>query len=183
MSNTREIIESDKFKSTNKIWNDKKFNAISNVGPMMQIVKGCHNLGEFTSEYYKCYRGLERLESTAEAFRRACLAEGIELTSEEAYKYAWIRVVYQTWEGYSRELRVMEQLREYTDLIIEPATYEEDVKYAIDAKAYRAGKLMFGIQIKPKSYKNCYTSSHMINFKKNQLFKNDYKRDVIYIYA
>lgn len=182
MNKYEEIVKTDKFKSTNAIWNDNHLNAISKVGPMMQIVRPCKSLAIFENEYFKKYHGEDRIAEAAVALKRFCITAGIYLTDEEALDYAYIRIVYQTWQGHKHELEMIDQLKELTDLQIFHTSYEEDVKYAVDAKAYKDGHLMFGIQIKPMSYKRIYSRQHAINKEKNIKFKRDYKREVVYVY-
>ena len=182
MNKYEEIIKTEKFKSTNRIWNEKHLNAISKVGPMMKIVRDCKSIAIFENEYFKKYHGLDRINEAARELKRACAAEGIELTDQEAIDYAYIRIVYQTWQGHKRELEVIDMFKTYSNLAVFQSTYEEDVKYAIDAKVYKDGHLLFGLQIKPMSYKNYYSQQHKINKEKNELFKKDFRREVIYIY-
>ena len=67
--------------------------------------------------------------------------------------YIFYRVVCQTYNGFVIELNILKQFKiEFPNINFIQASREKDKKYFTDIEAYTSDKLLFGIQVKPKSY-------------------------------
>ena len=90
----------------------------------------------------------------AVALREACLRSKINLSLEEAYQCVRHRVIGETWNGIIvRERNTIKTLTEkYPNLVFLKTEGDFDYEYAVDYEVKRDGELLFGVQIKPKSY-------------------------------
>lgn len=110
---------------------------------------------------------------------------GIEL----AFNYVYIRVIDETWIGYSRECISLERLRKYVKhhgLTAEKTNYYIDVNYGVDFEIKRGNKIVAGVQLKSINYfenKNALAEINDINKRKNSMYEQKYKAPVIYLYV
>lgn len=166
----------EKFRRTNKIWNDKNLNQAWNVGYVNYIMKKMYEPYsiddalkislEDWEKFYITYKGENRklsgrtkkeLMQIALKLQEYAAAEGIQLTKIEAYNFVLIRVIDESYQGFQNELKVYKYLDEaYGGLEIEFSSLE-DSKYAIDLFV-KADKdvILDAVQIKPISFlKGC----------------------------
>jgi len=67
--------------------------------------------------------------------------------------YIFYRVVCQTYNGFVIELNILKQFQsEFPNINFTQASREKDKKYFTDIEAYVGDVLLFGIQVKPKTY-------------------------------
>lgn len=67
--------------------------------------------------------------------------------------YIFYRVICQTYNGFVIELNILKQFKsKFPNINFIQASREKDKKYFTDIEAYIGNKLLFGIQVKPKSY-------------------------------
>lgn len=110
---------------------------------------------------------------------------GIEL----AFNYVYIRVIDETWIGYSRECLSLERLKKYLKnhgLTAEKTNYYIDVNYGVDFEIKRGQQIVAGVQLKSVNYfenKNALAEIQNINKKKNAMYESKYKAPVIYLYV
>jgi len=88
------------------------------------------------------------------ALREACLKNKLNITLEEAYQCVRYRVIGETWNGIIvRERNTIKTLTEkYPNLTFVKTEGDFDYEYAVDYEVKKDDKLLFGVQIKPKSY-------------------------------
>ncbi|WP_423819193.1 MjaI family restriction endonuclease [Salinimicrobium sp. TIG7-5_MAKvit] len=81
-------------------------------------------------------------------------SEHPEISLKDCVKAVRFRVICETWNGVIlREKRTAESLRSnFPQFQFNETSGENDHKYAVDFEVYRNGKLLCGIQIKPRSY-------------------------------
>jgi hypothetical protein len=76
-------------------------------------------------------------------------------SESDAKEHVYFRIVGQTWNGMIKELHLINILsKEFLNAEFEKTNYELDERYFTDWEAYSFGTLLFGIQIKPISYRN-----------------------------
>lgn len=166
----------EKFKRTNKIWNDKNLNQAWSVGYVNYIMKKMYEPYsiddalkislEDWEKFYISFKGENKklsgrtkkeLMQIALKLQEYAAAEGIKLTKIEAYNFVLIRVIDESYKGFQNELKVYKYLDEaYGGLEIEFSSLE-DSKYAIDLFV-KADKdvILDAVQIKPISFlKGC----------------------------
>jgi hypothetical protein len=90
--------------------------------------------------------------------------------------YIFYRVVCQTYNGFVIELNILKQLKsEFPNINFVQASREKDKKYFTDIEAYAGEILLFGIQVKPKTYllmNNPYTKNYHNELKEK--YKNTF---------
>lgn len=81
------------------------------------------------------------------------IVEKYKIGTQTAAEYVFHRVVGQTWNGMVYEMRCIDTLQKYfPNIEFKKAPYELDENYCVDWQAFD-NKLLFGIQIKPESYR------------------------------
>lgn len=109
--------------------------------------------------------------------------EKIDISKEECIEAVRFRVICQTWNGIIlRERNTIKTLQKRfpsIDFISTEGNF--DYKFAVDYELKLAGKLICGIQIKPKSYLG--KAPHILkaqnaNQRKNQNYKNQFRKPV-----
>jgi hypothetical protein len=110
----------------------------------------------------------------------------INITKDECFDCLLTFILYQTWNGIQKEYEAAKLLRSCM-YKVNFATPQEDLDLAIDLYITRNGKRLFGIQVKPISYKykkEKYPDNYyvMINNEKNKKYKELYGYDVLYVY-
>lgn len=107
-------------------------------------------------------------------------------TLVDAKKYVFHRILGQTWNGMLKEIELIKQLKlEFTKIDFKKTTYDIDENYFTDWEAY-SENLLFGIQIKPISYKKM-NSPYQLKAKENhqkqcELYKKRFNVPHIVIY-
>lgn len=90
-----------------------------------------------------------------------------------AKNYVYFRIVGQTWNGMAKEGHLIKILsKEFLNADFVKTNYELDEQYFTDWEAYSFGQLLFGIQIKPLSYK-IMNSPYQMKAKENHQFQAD----------
>lgn len=189
------------FKKSNKIWNDEKLNSRMNIGSLMHLINTMQpsTLEEWINMYFesgKKYENLllnhkyanykefgrspKQLEIIATKLMEAINEQGYDINFNLAYKYVLIRVLYETWIGYSRERITLKKLQEsFPNLIIRHTDQEIDSCMAVDFEVLTKGnKLLLGIQVKsPRIRKQTMD----LNLAKNKKYIKKYNVDVFYL--
>lgn len=81
------------------------------------------------------------------------IIEKYNIDTETAAEYVFHRVVGQTWNGMVYEMRCIDGLKKhFPNIDFRKAPYDLDENYCVDWQAF-TDKLLFGIQIKPESYR------------------------------
>lgn len=106
---------------------------------------------------------------------------------------AFFRTVCETWNGIMiREINTKEKIENYFQgkgkfISLIDTSGKFDYSYAVDFELYYEGEILCGLQIKPKTYQNkkigYINDAHNMNISKNEKYKNQYGRDVYYIYS
>lgn len=100
-------------------------------------------------EFYGLIQGYDGLTEASSAIHRMYPAIDLEYCK----RYVHFRVIGQTWNGYQKEMNVIEQLRaEYPKMEIKKTSFEVDHEFCIDVELFSHGVLLLGIQVKPSSY-------------------------------
>ena len=122
------------------------------------------------------------IEKVAEEFS---IYAGISKKSSE--EHIRTRIFEETYRGHVEELKAQKLISEMFpifDVILSPANH--DSSYAIDLEILYKGKIIAGVQVKPRSYaqyKNDVTNKTIkLNKDKNQAFKDEYKAPVLWYY-
>jgi hypothetical protein len=188
----------DKFRKTNKIWNDKNLNQSWSVGYVNYIMKEMYKdlqiddaLNLSLEEWEKFYtsfkndnrklsgRTKKELMEIALKLQEFAAAEGIKLTQIEAYNFVLIRVIDESFAGFQNELKVYKYLNEaYGGLQIEFSSLE-DSKYAIDLFVkIDNDTILDAVQIKPISFlKGCQNNidycvtAYIQNYEKHKKYE------------
>lgn len=201
----REMFRNFKaFKETNEIWNRLGFNATAEVGNLMYLIKlsGAKTFEEWEKFYIKSgherqgiiARGYNRyytrdldieygrtVRQLANKARTFADATGIDIAF--AFNSVYIRIIDETWLGYQRELKAIKLLNKNKNIIVKNVDYKKDVKYAVDFEVFIKDELILGIQLKSTKYKRFATQETKdMNIRKNNLYKNSEKVNVLYLY-
>jgi len=104
------------------------------------------------------------------------IANTYSCSESDSKEHVYFRVVGQTWNGMIKELHLISILsKEFLNVEFEKTNYELDECYFTDWEAYSFGNLLFGIQIKPISYKNMNSPYQMKAKENHQIQANAYK--------
>lgn len=137
---------------------DKTLNSFfkpSRVGKCMQLIDEYYLAvdGEVTQSGWEHYY-LERANNKNLSEASNFVKEKYKIDLDTATEYVFYRVIGQTWNGMMNELECIRELSDYfKNLDFVKAPYELDEEYCTDWQGFSNGKLLFGIQIKPLSYK------------------------------
>lgn len=137
----------------------------------------------FKNLNYNFGRTREQLSQKGEILYQKMKEVEFEISLEECIEAVRFRVICETWNGIIlRERNTIENLqKKFPDLIFEKTEGEFDHSYAVDYQCFRLEKLLFGIQIKPKSYtfKTAYIQKAKVaNGKKNEVYSQKFKAPV-----
>lgn len=199
------------FRASNKPWNDLHLNRTANIGAVMFLIKESKaiSFNEWEEFYFKS--GAERIQLLRgwvdrESFRRINhdygrtaddllkiakeFADNINVPIETAYNYVYIRVIDETWLGYSRELTAISEIKnlcqQYSNITISDVDSYKDADFAVDFEIRKDNLLRLGIQLKSTKYKNsdliAVDEIKEINAKKNKHYFNKYGAEVMYLY-
>lgn len=122
------------------------------------------------------------MEKVAEEF-----ATYAGISKKSSLEHLKTRVFKETFMGHMEEIKAKNDLQKkfpIFDIILSPA--DHDTAYAIDLEILYKGKIIAGVQVKPRSYakyKNeVTTSTAKLNKEKNEKFKEEHKVPVLWYY-
>lgn len=150
----------------------------SNVGKCTQIFDNYYHdvSGNITKEGWSEFY-LKTIHKSVLSAIAEYIMETHDCSEIYAKNYVYFRVVGQTWNGMSKEHYLIDILsREFLNLDFIKTNYELDEQYFTDWEAYSFDNLLFGIQIKPVSYKNM-NSPYQMKAKENHKAQADAYRD------
>lgn len=196
-----EVIRSSVlFRRSNKIWNKYGFNSRANIGHLMKLINEVQpkNLNDWIIRYLESGKEYEdllkhniqanpcnygrtkyQLKRIASDFHEELAYQGYNIDFETTYEFVLIRVLYETWLGYSRERHVFNVLKSvYPHLEIRHADPIIDIEMAVDFEVLKNGKLLLGIQVKSN---NVSTETIKMNQRKNARYTSQYGADVFYV--
>lgn len=206
-----EARKTEKFRSTNKMWNDLGLNQKKNIGAVIFLAKQSkaktfeeweryyfesgEKRNELLSKSHTEYelkkinnehgRTKEDLLEIAKEFQKH-----IDLPLETVYNYVYIRVIDETWIGHSRELKAMRTITtecEKFGLTVSDVDYYVDMTYAIDFEVKRNNNPILAIQLKSVKYRDstlvAVDEIKTINKEKNAAYTSRYGADVLYLYT
>ena len=147
------------YKEFNKDRTLNSFFKPERVGKCMQLIDDYYlsvNVAITQEGWKDYYLSLVNGQNLMEACN--FLKEKYKTDLETATEYVYYRVIGQTWNGMLNEVACINELQNYfTNLEFRKTSFEVDQEYCTDWEAFANDKLLFGIQIKPSSYK--YMSS------------------------
>lgn len=199
-NNVREVRHSMKFRLSNDVWNQYRFNSSKNVGKLMHLINEINpnNMSEWIRGYFnsgKVYQDLldngeepnpkqygrtkHFLKKLASKFQKALLANCINVTFEEAYEYVLIRVLYETWIGYRRERKALEMLtKTFPECEVKHTSDKVDALMAVDYELFsHDGKRIVGIQVKGKHASKAVLEE---NCERNTMYTQEYGVGVVF---
>lgn len=116
----------------------------------------------------------------------------LKITEEECMLIAFFRVVCETWNGIAvREYNTRDYIEKYfkdRGIIISlvDTSGRFDYSFGVDFEVYHEGNIECGLQVKPPSYnsdKDYLKVAKNINENKNTKYKEQFNRDVLYVYS
>lgn len=109
------------------------------------------------------------------------------ISKKSSAEHVRTRIFEETYRGHVEELKAQELIGKMFpmfEVILSPS--DHDGKYAIDLELIYKGKIIAGIQVKPRSYaqyKNDVTNKTIkLNKEKNKKFKEEFKAPVLWYY-
>jgi hypothetical protein len=180
----KEIKDTVKFKMTSGIWNMYHFNASSKVGCVSEIAQDYAdeiiktgkeaNLRDFETFYFSKVPSTQFVEN-ALAFEKKLEEGDMFITFNEAFFYAWIRVIFDSFYGIvQRELNIINTFKVHGHTV-KHTSPTVDKMFAIDMTYELPNGKLCGVQVKPMSYyfgckkgKADIINDHKINLQKNQ---------------
>jgi len=161
------------FRTLNKDKGINQFFGIRYVGECMKTINDFYFNSEDRTHkgweaWYKQKIGFDKLMYVS----HRCNIKLPDLPYEDLKRYTYFRVIGQTWNGFSRELSIIEELKEHFNCEIRKTTFDIDHNYCIDAELVENDMILLGIQIKPISYKKMNTT-YQLKAKENHKKKND----------
>jgi hypothetical protein len=158
----RKALKDKKFQSTNIIWTQNKLNAVERVGCVSEIFKKFYNskksifdtlTADDFLEYYFTIIKKKQIAAVSNELYEHCKAAQIEISKKECYLYCLIRVIDETFEGFSREIRAINYLKDlYEGADIVFADPKTDIDYCIDIEVRYDDVLLDTFQVKPITY-------------------------------
>ena len=208
-------------KTNNNGWNARNkgggFNAPKNIGYVMRLIKDIRpaTIQEWVEGYFRSGqqrniadsktdgRTVTEIKELSLAFKEECFRHGIKLSDEEAFDYSIIRVLYETYLGYTREMNTINNLDKEMNKIgygatadIDSITFKRneaemeeehlDFDYAIDAFIIDDQRnAVAGIQIKSMKWKegSVHPGVIMTNHKKMEAFSESTGLPAYFIYS
>ena len=200
------------FNKTNEPWNNLKLNHTTNIGAVMALIKNSKATCFEEWESYYFQTGRERLEKISTATNKSEISEinryhgrtqeelleiarrmalYLDIPVEKAYNYVYIRVIDETWLGYSRELKVLKQIqnisKKYFKLTASGVDSFTDTEYAVDFEVHQDDILVLGIQLKSVKYRDSTMKAvddvKKINKAKNDEYTAKFGAPVLYLYV
>lgn len=110
------------------------------------------------------------------------------LSRNELLDFVKIRVIDETFIGFERERKTIEQLQKHLPhLCFKDVTYEDDVNYAIDTEIFHDNQLICAVQVKSLSYMESQNkfihSVKKMNRSKNEKYEQTYSVPVLYAFS
>lgn len=199
--NAEEVRNSSLFRHSNKYWNMYGYNSRANIGHLMKIINKMRpiSLDDWVHDYTQSGKEYERLlkkgstldpaeygrsesqlRTIASDFRKDLMAHGLRIDFDTAYRFVLIRVLYETWIGYSREKRVYNMLKTAFNGAYEVRHTEPsiDIEMAVDFEVLKDGQLILGLQVKGN---NSSEATLKMNKRKNARYISQYGVPVFYV--
>jgi len=160
----------NKNRSINRFFNQKS------VGKCMELINDYyHSTKNFCKlgweNYYLTEKRTKRLNEIYLILRE----KHQDVLAVDLSDFIFLRVIAQTYNGFLTELNIIKILQEnFPKLYFERTTNDLDANYFTDFQTYTNGKLVFGGQIKPISYKYMSTSYQLKQKKNHQIQKEAY---------
>lgn len=202
-----ELRATKAFSDTNNAWNDLQLNSTDNIGAVMAIIKNSKatTFDEWESFYLNTGDKRKRALATTSDLHKLnrfngrtkddllnvakILAKECNLDISVAFNYVYIRVIDETWIGYSRELKVLDEIRTmcaHYNLRADGVDSYMDTQYAVDFEIRDQDKVVLAVQLKSTNYKYSQLSAvkqiRKVNLDKNKRYTNRYGADVLYLY-
>ncbi len=183
------IKRSKKFRDTNIIFNQNHFNSFQLNGGMMSIINNFKPVSlEQFSDYYLQYRITNFHEQRPFDLYVQRFSELAQISLNDAYLYAWIYIVYNTYLGYSRENACKTKLCHRFFKVVH-TNKAMDNGFAVDYLCYNeSNQLVAAYQVKPQSYftgiannVSYVMNDFRLNNEKNKAFTAQYGIRVGYI--
>lgn len=120
------------------------------------------------------------------------LGNPLDINEQECMLMAYFRVVCETWNGIKvREGNTKKSIEKYFEnkgkrISLIDTSGEFDCSFGVDFEIYYEGTIKCGLQIKPPTYnsnKSYLKIAKNINENKNAKYKEQFNRDVFYVYA
>jgi len=156
------------YRKLNKDSTLKKYFTSTSVGKCMELIDDYYSNADVFSQmgWENYYLTKKRANKLNEVYNEL-LKLLPDLNKEDIRDYIFHRVIGQTYNGFVRELNIINRLQdEFPQLDFIKATYELDEQYFTDFEAYYNGELVLGGQIKPISY-NYMNTPYQIRAKEN----------------
>ncbi len=167
----KEISNSEKYKKLQHLFDKSRCNDPKLVGYVVDLCKSyeTRNFNEWFLHYLELHskdleESVSRLEETSGASHKDCFLCIITF------------LIYKTWVGVAME-RIAKELLYGTTWVVRDASGKADNQYAVDLIITVNEKPLYGIQIKPSTYKGSQT-----NERKNAKYKETFGYDVKYLY-
>lgn len=167
------IRESYEYRRTISSWTRHNLSARSKVGSLLTLISKVKP--KTFSEWEKAYVKFYTEEFPGQImFNQACivLSKTCRLTVEEAFVYAYIRVIDETWIGYQREKKAFSKMVCFANKLktqgVNGVYFSKsdeyiDTKYAVDVEQYKNGRLVAGFQLKSRKYGESIKTTSDVN--------------------
>lgn len=166
------------YKKLNKDYKVRSFFWSNNVGKLVKVFDDYYQLvnGEITKKGWHDYC-LSQIDRDVLLNAARHIKFEYDVNWIDASQYVYYRTVGQTWNGMQEEMNAIAQLAEYFPLIdFEKAPYELDEQYFTDFQAFSGDDLLFGIQVKPHTYKMMKTEYQLRSKENHNKQKEEYKQ-------
>lgn len=162
------------FRATNAYWNQRKLNSARRVGCISELLSifKPKSYQEWLEDYIQWSYDQKKVEHIDQydclfLYQANCLSDAFHISLKQAMQYCIYRVLDQSWNGYLKELKAVEQIQALiNDLhankkyIVKHSDWNIDKNFAIDAEVFLVENgqesLIMGIQLKPASFMNAY---------------------------
>lgn len=194
------IRVSTMFRRSNKFWNMYGYNSRASIGHLMKLINQMRpvSLEDWIYSYLDSGKEYERLlkagakvdpsdygrskyqlKQIASDFHQDLLNNNFRIDYETTYQYVLIRVLYETWIGYSRERHIFNVLKSFFNTYeVRHADPIVDIEMAVDFEILKNGKLLLGIQAKGN---NTSPTTLKLNQRKNKRYTSQYGAEVFYL--
>lgn len=194
------IRTSAMFRRSNKFWNLYGYNSRASIGHLMKLINQMKpiSLEDWIYDYLDSGKDYEKLlknnikadpseygrskyqlKQIASDFHQDLVLNGFRIDYETTYQYVLIRVLYETWIGYSRERHVLNVLRKiYPQFTIRHADPIIDIEMAVDFEILKGDKLLLGVQVKSNNISEKTLKSNRI---KNTRYTSQFGANVFYL--
>ena len=191
----RKQLKDEKFAKTNSIWCENRFNSIKKIGSMNAYFKQYYkdfygtdlfNINDFINYYYLNVHTREEITEIAIEFYKKCKGI-INISIYDAYYYTIIRIFDETWDGFNREIRIINYLsKKYKNCDVK-FSQQEDTQFCIDLIVSCDNKQIAFYQVKPISFLNGLNKeyckkAYLYNTEKHNEFYKKTGKKVLYIF-